>query len=121
MSVFVYDYDHNAPTAEYLEKTHEKMFQSIRKENPDIPIIIMSRPKVDLTDDEIKRRSIIENTYKNAIANGDNNVYFLDDQALTALCKDEGTVDGCHPSDFGFDSMAKALEDVFIHNNLQIV
>lgn len=27
MSIFVYDYDHNAPTVEHLKKTHEKMFK----------------------------------------------------------------------------------------------
>ena len=29
MSVFVYDYDHNAPTTEHLKKTHERMFGKI--------------------------------------------------------------------------------------------
>ncbi len=118
MSVFVYDYDHNAPTVKHLRGTHEKMFKAIRKENPSLPIIIMSRPKFNLTDKEKERRSIIETTYKNAISNGDKNVYFIDGKALTQLCGDEGTVDGCHPTDFGFASMAKALEDVIENINV---
>ena len=121
MSIFVYDYDHNAPTIEHLEKTHEKMFKAIREKNPLLPVIIMSRPKHFLTAEEKVRRGIIETTYKNAISSGDKNVYFLDGEALTLLCKDSGTVDNCHPTDFGFASIAKALSDVIIQYNLQNV
>ena len=112
MSAFVYDYDHNAPSVEHLRNTHEKMFKEIRKNHPEIPVVIMSRPKSILTEEEEKRREIIETTYKNALASGDKNVYFLDGKALTELCGNEGTVDNCHPTDFGFASMAKALGDV---------
>ena len=113
MSVFVYDYDYNAPTAEHLEKTHEKMFKAIREKHPLLPVIMMSRPKHFLTDDEKIRRRIIETTYQKAVAAGDKNVYFLDGEALTQLCQDSGTVDNCHPTDFGFASMAKALIELF--------
>jgi len=109
MSLFVYDYDHNAPTAEHLRNTHEKMFKAIREKHPLLPIIMMSRPKLYLNDDDKIRRSIIETTYNNALSQGDKNVYFLDGEALTELCKDSGTVDNCHPTDFGFASMANAL------------
>lgn len=112
MSAFVYDYDHNAPSIEHLEKTHEKMFKAIREKNPLLPIIIMSRAKHYLTQEEEKRRSIIEKTYTNANSSGDKNVYFLDGKALTKLCLDSGTVDGCHPTDFGFASIPQALIEV---------
>lgn len=118
MSVFVYDYDHNAPTVEHLRETHEKMFKAIRKEKPNLSIIMMSRPKHILTEEETERRAIIEKTYTNAVKEGDKNVYFIDGAALTRLCGNEGTVDGCHPTDFGFASMAKALGDLMKENNL---
>lgn len=114
MSVFVYDYDHNAPSVEYLAKTHEKMFKAIREKNPLLPVIIMSRPKHFLTEEEKLRRRIIETTYLNAVSIGDKNVYFIDGVALTELCQDSGTVDNCHPTDFGFASMAKALIKVVV-------
>lgn len=109
MSLFVYDYDHNAPSVEHLARTHQKMFKAIRKEHPNLPIILMSRPKYNLTLEEKERRSIIENTYNNAISQGDKNVYFIDGRELTKLCNGDGTVDNCHPTDFGFASIAKAL------------
>ena len=109
MCAFVYDYDHNAPTCEHLEKTHKKMFDTIRKKHPTLPIIIMTRPKYTLTRDEKQRREIIKRTYLSAIDNGDNNVYFINGTELMRLCKNEGTVDNCHPTDLGFFSMAKAV------------
>ncbi len=112
MSLFVYDYDHNAPTVEHLANTHEKMFKAIRSENPELPIVMMSRPKFKLTEEEQQRLNIIETTYKNALSSGDKNVYFINGKMLTELCGNEGTVDDCHPTDFGFASMAKALGDV---------
>ena len=112
MSMFIYDYDHNAPTVEHLENTHEKMFKAIRQAHPDLPIIMMSRPKFKLTDQEEQRLEIIKTTYNNAISSGDKNVYLITGKELTALCQNEGTVDNCHPTDFGFASMAKAVGDV---------
>jgi hypothetical protein len=79
--------------------------------HPDLPIVIMSRakPKFRLLDWELGRLEIIRKTYENAVAAGDRNVYFLDGNALTAYCGNEGTVDNCHPTDLGFFSMAKAV------------
>ena len=79
----------------------------------------MSRPKYYLTDVEQERRSIIETTYKNAISAGDKNVYFIDGKLLTEFCKDSGTVDGTHPTDFGFVSMAKAVSKVLANINVK--
>ena len=109
MSVFVYDYDHNAPDVEHLHATHEKMFKAVREQNPTLPIIMMSRPKVNLSSEEKQRLEIITETYQNALAAGDKNVYLITGPQLLAISGDDGTVDGCHPTDLGFYSMAKAL------------
>lgn len=112
MSVFVYDYDYNAPTPEHLKNTHEKMFKKIREKNPDLPIIIMSRPRYYLCEIEERNLDIVKTTYENAIKNGDENVYFIDGKNLMALCKNEGVVDNCHPTDLGFWSMSTAVGEV---------
>ena len=109
MSVFVYDYDHNAPTPEHLQNTHENMFKIIRKAQPTLPVIMLSRPKYTLNDEEKERLAIIRRTYENALAKGDQNVYFIDGPTLMQYAKNEGTVDGCHPTDYGFYSMAETL------------
>ncbi|MBO5946042.1 MAG: hypothetical protein J6Q69_05485 [Clostridia bacterium] len=109
MSVFVYDYDHNAPSNEHYKATHEKMFLKVREKNPDLPIIIMPRPNVRLGEIAVVRRRIAKRTYNNAIKRGDKNVYFIDGRELMALCGDEATVDFTHPTDLGFYSMSLAV------------
>lgn len=109
MSLFIYDYDHNATFTSDLEKTHERFFLLFREAHPDTPVIMMNRPKRNLCDEEKKRREVIERTYNNALSRKDKNVYFVTNTALTELCKDEGTVDNVHPTDFGFASMAQAV------------
>ena len=112
MSVFVYDYDHNAPTVEHLRDTHEKMFRAIRAAQPELPIIMMSRPRYYLNDEAKARLEIIKTTYQNAVNRGDKNVYLIDGPTLMAIAQNEGTVDNCHPNDLGFYSMAKAVAPV---------
>lgn len=109
LSVFVYDYDYNSPSTGHLEATHKKMFLTIRENNPDLPIVILSRPSPTLNGVEQERLAIIKRTYTDAVANGDGNVYFIDGPTLMEYAGNDGTVDGCHPNDLGFYSMAKAL------------
>ena len=112
MSVFVYDYDHNAPTLEHLRNTHERMFRIIREANPELPIICASKPKVRLTKADLERLEVIKETCENARANGDKNVYLVEGSKLMELAGTEGTVDGTHPTDYGFASMAKGFGDL---------
>ena len=112
MSVFVYDYDHNAPNPQYLRATHEKMFQTIRSALKDLPIVILSRPHPRLTADGQERLAIIKATYENAVAAGDRNVYFIPGTELVKYSGHDGLVDNCHPTDLGFASFAKVLGDL---------
>lgn len=112
MSVFVMDYDHNAPNPEHLEKTHEPFFKIIREENPQLPIIMISRqsPEHKMT---AVRKAIVYRTYENAVAAGDKNVYFIDGETLFGTeDRDACTVDGTHPNDIGFLRMADGIEPV---------
>jgi len=118
MSLFVYDYDHNAPSLEHLARTHEKMFLRIRESHPDLPIIMMNRPKIRLTEEEKQRHKIIETTYNNAVAKGDKNIYFISGDRLMEMAGCDGTVDNCHPNDLGFASMARAVGNLIECENL---
>lgn len=109
MSVFVYDYDHNAPNLAHLENTHRKMFLTVRESRPDLPIVILSRPKYRLTEVDRKRLAVIDRTYAEAVAANDKNTFFIDGPTLMQYAKNEGTVDNCHPNDLGFHSMAQVL------------
>ncbi len=109
-SAFVLDYDYNAPTGEYLEKTHEPFYKKIRSAKPDIPILMMGRPSFHTTDNSAECRTIIKKTYDNAVAAGDKNVYYLDSELFFDCSEREFcTVDTAHPNDVGFYLMAKAI------------
>jgi hypothetical protein len=116
MSAFVSDYDHNAPNAEYLAKTHCKMYQRIREAKPDIPYIMMSRVDFDCGYDEnVERRDVIIDTYRYARAQGDRNVYLIDGEGVfRGKYVDMCTVDGVHPNDLGFALMADAVEATLV-------
>ena len=115
MSAFVYDYDFNAATVDELRKTHENMFRIIRESHPELPIVILPRPRFSPSAEDKERLAVIRQTYENAKANGDEHVYFLDGTALMAYAENDGTVDGTHPNDWGFASMARTLGDMLPH------
>ncbi len=110
MSIFVYDYDHNANSVEWLQNTHERFFRIIRDAKPDVPVIFISRPMPggEFANDE--RKQIIYNTYKTALNNGDKNVRFIDGSTLfEGLGYEDCTVDYIHPTDLGFFGMANKI------------
>lgn len=109
MRAFVYDYDFNAPTVEHLKKTHEAMFKAIRAKNPDLPIIFVTAPSMDICLANGRRMEVIYNTYSNAVKGGDENVYFIDGSKLLEECGADGLVEGIHPNDLGFFFMARGI------------
>ncbi len=114
MSVFVSDYDHNAPSPEHLASTHERLYRAIRAAHPDLPYVIISKPDFRNTQDDRARRAITMATYQKAVSEGDEHIYFVDGASIFAGDESDAcTVDGCHPNDLGFYRFAKALLPVF--------
>ncbi len=113
MSAFVYDYEYNAGTFEHYQKTHERMFKIIREKNPDLPIIMVSRPKYYLTPNERRFfEEVLMVTYNNAIAAGDKNVYYIDGKTFfPPQMREAALVDNVHPTDVGFLCMALSIGD----------
>lgn len=116
-SVFVLDYDHNAPTAEHLQQTHYPLYQTIRNMHKSTPIVFMTMPSTDGYQNLPffkERKVIIEESYKKATSSGDKNVYLVDcNGCFGALYGGEcGTVDDCHPDSLGFLRMAERVYPV---------
>ena len=111
-SVYVLDYDYNAPSVEHLEKTHEPFYKKLREKNPDTPVVFISSPNPRYRIDGAKRFETIKRTYENAVKNGEK-VALIDGTTFFGE-NDLGdcTVDGVHPSDLGFDKMTKVIAPV---------
>lgn len=111
MSAFVMDYEHNAASVEYLAKTHRPFFEIIREKQPELPIVLMSRPD---TDREYLRscrgRQVILNTFHAALDAGDRRVEFIDGFHFRGdTDRLSCTTDGCHPNEKGFARMADVV------------
>lgn len=111
VSLFVCDYDYNAPTSEYLRKTHLPLYKKYREKNPNTPIIFVSASKSYYQyEDLIKRKQVVFDTYMYAKENGDKNVSFIDGYTMFGgRYRDVYTVDGSHPNDAGFLRMADVI------------
>lgn len=110
-SVFVMDYDYNAPDSEYLKKTHEPFFLRIREKDPDIPILVLSGPWLDRYGEEaVKRREIIQRTVENAEKRGDKMTRFIDGGAFFGNGdRDICSADRIHPNDLGMLYIAEQM------------
>ena len=114
MSLFVMDYDHNAPDTAHLEATHERFFRIVREAQPDLPIALISKPDFDIDPEgNAARRAVIRRTYEHALAAGDARVRFIDGETLFGTTeRRDCLVDGTHPNDLGFRRMADAITPV---------
>ena len=109
-SVFVLDYDHNAPNVEHLKNTHYNLYQTIRKKHPTTPIIMMTRPDFYENADCVERRKVVYSTYQKAKKEWDRLVSFIDGETLfEKIGRNVCTVDGCHPTNAGFLGMANTI------------
>ena len=121
MSMFVCDYDYNAPDVEHLAKTHYPLYETVRKKYPTLPYLMVSKPDVIRSPEASKKRAaVIRESYEKALKTGDKHVYFLDGATLFGEADAaECTVDGCHPNDLGFYRMAQKMRP-FLEEGLKL-
>lgn len=115
MQMLVYDYDHNAPSVEYLKSTHLPALRRLRKAHPDIPIVLLSKPNIHTGKEQaLERMKIVEESYEALQKESAAPVHFVNGQKIFESCDREMmTIDGTHPTDLGFYCMATALSEVF--------
>ncbi len=103
----------------FPEQVDERMptfIQILRKSHPNTPILLNEYPRqpgvpffAKLAEHCNKANSILQRIGKERVAAGDQNIAVI---AATDLAADTGetTVDGLHPTDFGFIMLADAIE-----------
>lgn len=110
MELLVYDYDHNAPTAQYLKDTHRPFLQKILDVQPDLPVLIISKPRPW---DEGMDPENLKTVYKNYLyfkKKGYNVAYINGKSFFKKGLWEHSTVENCHPTDVGFWYMANKIE-----------
>ena len=120
VSIFVCDYDHNAPTVEHLQATHYPLYEVIRERNSSLPYIMLIQPNywtaLRNRESVLKRLDVVVAPYLKARQSGDENVYFID--RLSFLSGEplyENTMDASYPNAAGFLRMAEGIVTVIRH------
>ncbi len=115
MSIFICDYDHNAPNPEHLRTTHRRLYDRFRESHPDTPYVMISRPNIanyKVSSPEL-RRDIIIDTYRYARSKGDKRVWYIDGESFfLGDNENDCTIDAVHPNDLGYALMADGIECV---------
>ena len=111
-SVFVCAYDHNESCLEDLKERHLAFYKKFREIDTVTPILFVSSPNsVYKGESMYDRMKVVENTYRYAIANGDNKVFFIDGQTIYPDdIRFDCTVDGIHPNDLGAYMITEKIE-----------
>lgn len=120
VKLFVLDYDANGGRPGTLEKYIDELVANIRAGYPETPILIVSKPPFTLDlfvkeyADVRKRLVNFQRNFVESHRATDKNLYFFDGNGLFGD-RDiyEMTVDGTHPTDLGFYTMANTLTPVF--------
>ncbi len=119
-SVFVSDYNHSGIDLDYFERQHRKLYREFRRTHQGTPILFLSKtcifaPKPGDSVRELIQAEIIERTYKEAMAAGDANVYYLSGEEMLASLSPTDRMsasnDSDHPNELGFYLMAKKIYD----------
>ncbi len=111
-SLLVNAYGINSPIEELRER-HYPFYRIYRELCPKTPILMTTSPYFGQERGFAGGRhlDIALETYRRALAEGDENIYFLDGGEARALTDGEAaTVDDCHPTDLGFFATAKSME-----------
>ena len=113
VKMFVLDYEANV-TFDRLKATLDNFVKCLRKAYPTTPIVIISKIMMYLEfhdNDYIKNEKKIRNYQKNYVKkSNDQNLYYIDGAKVLGKTNiSEITVDGCHPTDYGFISMSEYL------------
>jgi len=116
VKMFVLDYEANA-TFDRLKNTLDNFVKCLRGKYPEVPIVIISKIQMYLEfhDDEYCNNEKMIRDYQEGYVNNsnDSNLYYVDgSKVLGEYNASEKTVDGCHPTDYEFASMAEYLYPV---------
>lgn len=115
VDLFILDCAAN-PSPQQIEERTESFVKYIRQHHPNVPILMIASVVREGSNFDSNVREMVtgqnsnfEKAYKRLLASGVKNLHFIKGDEL--LGRDhEGTIDGTHPNDLGFDRMVKVIE-----------
>lgn len=121
LSMFVSEFDHNTKEPEMLKERLTAFVNIIRKKNPTLPIILMSRPFFAEYRREFTKvmSDTVKSVYEAMKSKGDNNVYFISGMDIFDMDdRYDYTIDGVHPTDLGNRVMGMKLVELIKKNKI---
>ena len=113
---YVLDFSQNNFGADHLNDVYYPFIREIKNVKPGVPMILISaywqaeesysRKKANEVD---AIREVVENTYERCIAEGMQNLCFVDGKTLLKPGENESMIDGVHPTDWGYYNIAERL------------
>ncbi len=98
---------HGGRPGRNVEENYEPFIRNLRAKRPDVPIVMAESCDVYCGGPNAKDR-YIKSLYDKLVAEGWGNLVYLPKAGMYAGDL-EGTVDGCHPNDWGMMHLAKAF------------
>lgn len=115
-SCYVLDFGANHEHAPGLERVYLPFIQAIRRKRPHHLLLLVTVIPfaAEQWNDELRReqeakREVVRRAYEARRADGDPAIHLVEGECLLRAAGGEGQVDGIHPNDLGFLSMADAL------------
>ncbi|MBS4197540.1 SGNH/GDSL hydrolase family protein [Lederbergia citri] len=115
----VLDYEPNCVSTELYRETLPRFIQVYREKYPDTPILVVSKfpyaqEKINrqLLQERLERLDFQKQLIQKLQQEGDKHIYFCEGTNILGDLWQEKTVDGIHPTDLGFLSIADNLTPV---------
>ncbi len=125
-SVYIVDSVSNMK-AEVMDERYENFVRILRKNRPDVPVILMTKihyaPEIDPAERARYDRNhkALFDTYNKLRGEGDKKLYLFDTGAIIQPGGDHPTVDGVHLTDVGYymiaDKIVPFLADIIVADN----
>ena len=121
LAMYISEFDHNMKDPELLRERLWNFLSIIREKNPNLPIILMSRPffveyRREFTESTMK---VVKSTYEAMVAKGDKNVYFISGMDIFEMeDRFDYSIDGVHPTDLGNRVMGMKILELIEKNKI---
>ncbi len=121
LAMYVSEFDHNIKEPEVLKEKLGRFTSIIREKNPNLPILLMTRPyfveyRREHTESMMR---VVRGIYEDMISKGDKNVYFISGMDIFDMeDRYDYCIDGVHPTSAGNRLMGTKILEIIEKNKI---